>query len=168
MKTPLNTQDSNLTSNGRVQDDIPETIAVASDHAGFAMKQQVILSLRERGLQVQDFGPFSDDSMDYPDTIYPCAVAVGRGDFQRGVVLCGSGIGSAIVANKAQGVRAALVLLPEHATLSRQHNNANVLALSGRHRTVEQNISLLATWLETDFEGGRHQGRIDKITALEQ
>ena len=147
---------------------MPETIAVASDHAGYAMKQQIIVYLRDHGLQVQDFGPFGEEAMDYPDTIYPCATAVGRGEFKRGVVLCGSGIGAAIVANKADGVRAAMVLLPEHALLSRQHNNANILALSGRHVTVEKNLELLATWLVTDFEGGRHQQRVDKITALEQ
>jgi ribose 5-phosphate isomerase B len=147
---------------------MPETIAVASDHAGYAMKQQVIVSLKKRGFQVQDFGPFDEESMDYPDTIYPCAEAVGRGEFERGVVLCGSGIGASMVANKAPGVRAALVILPEHAALSRQHNNANILALSGRHCSVEQNLESLETWLTTDYEGGRHQQRIDKITALEQ
>ncbi len=147
---------------------MPETIAVASDHAGFAMKQRVIVHLKKRGLQVQDFGPFDEESMDYPDTIYPCAAAVGRGEFERGIVLCGSGIGASMVANKAPGVRAALVILPEHAALSRQHNNANILALSGRHCSEEQNLESLETWLTTDFEGGRHQARIDKITALEQ
>ncbi len=147
---------------------MPETIPIASDHAGYAMKQRLIACLRERGFQVQDFGAFSDESVDYPDTIYPCAEAVGRGDFRRGIVLCGSGIGAAIVANKAPGVRAALVMLPEHAGLSRQHNDANVLALSGRHTSVERNLEYLTTWLETEFEGGRHSRRIDKITALEQ
>ena len=132
------------------------------------MKREIITYLHEAGYGVQDFGTFSEDSVDYPDTIYPCAQAVGRGDFTRGIVICGSGIGASLVANKAPGVRAALVLLPEHAFLSRRHNDANILALSGRHRSVEANLGFLQTWLSTPFAGGRHQRRVEKITRLEQ
>ena len=142
------------------------SIAIASDHAGFLMKKDVITWLHKSGWSVQDFGVFSEESVDYPDVIYPCAEAVGRGDFKRGIVICGSGIGASIVANKAPGVRAALVLLEEHARLSRMHNDANILALSGRHRTAQENLGFLRIWLTTEFEGGRHQRRVDKIGKL--
>jgi ribose 5-phosphate isomerase B len=130
------------------------------------MKKDVITWLHKSGWSVQDFGVFSEESVDYPDVIYPCAEAVGRGDFKRGIVICGSGIGASIVANKAPGVRAALVLLEEHARLSRMHNDANILALSGRHRTAQENLVFLRIWLTTEFEGGRHQRRVDKIGKL--
>ena len=145
-----------------------ETLAIASDHAGYAMKRELIAYLHEAGFRIQDFGTYDDDAMDYPDTIYPCARAVGKGDFARGIVICGSGIGASIVANKAPGVRAALVLLPEHAFLARRHNDANVLALSGRQRSVDTNLSFLQTWLSTPFAGGRHRRRVEKITQLER
>jgi ribose 5-phosphate isomerase B len=136
-------------------------IAIASDHAGFCLKDAIIKAFPE--LEWQDFGAFSVASMDYPDTGFPAAKSVANQDNDKGILICGSGIGMSIVANKVHGIRAALCWIPEIAQLSRMHNDANVLVLAARFTPVPQALEIVKTWLETPFEGGRHQRRIDKI-----
>jgi ribose 5-phosphate isomerase B len=136
-------------------------IAIASDHAGFCLKYDLKKALPE--IDWQDFGAPSPDSVDYPDTGYPAARAVANGECQLGVLICGSGIGMSIVANKVHGIRAALCVNKEYAVLSRKHNNANILVLPGRFITSQEAVEILEVWLATEFEGGRHQQRIDKI-----
>lgn len=141
-------------------------IGVAADHAAFDARLAVIQHLIDRGWQVRDFGAHEPQPMDYPDTVVPCAQALSRGEMSRAVVLCGSGIGASIAANKVQGVRCALCLEEEMGRLCRRHNDANCLALSGRLRTREQNLAILDAWLDTDFEGGRHARRLEKLQGL--
>jgi ribose 5-phosphate isomerase B len=141
-------------------------IGVAADHGAFEARLAVIQHLAGRGWQVRDFGAFEPDPMDYPDTVVPCARALSRGELARAVVLCGSGIGASITANKVAGVRCALCLDETMGQLARRHNNADCLALSGRLRTIEQNLAILDAWLDTEFEGGRHQARLDKLHGL--
>jgi len=136
-------------------------IALASDHAGFCLKEKIKAALPE--LDWQDFGAFSQDAVDYPETGRPAAEAVASGICEKGILICGSGIGMSIVANKVKGIRAALCWMPEIAELSRKHNNANVLVLAGRFTTIETALEIIKVWLDTPFEGGRHQRRIDKI-----
>jgi ribose 5-phosphate isomerase B len=138
-------------------------IAIGGDHAGFEYKRKLIEKLHSLGYQVKDFGPFSFDSVDYPDYVHPLSSAVESGEFDLGVVICGSGNGVAITANKHQGVRAALCWNEDLAALARQHNNANVLALPARFITYELAEKLTEIFLSTDFEGGRHQNRVNKI-----
>ena len=138
-------------------------IAIASDHAGFAYKQMLIPLLEDLGHHVDDFGTDSDVPVDYPDYIRPVAEAVARGDFDRGIVLGGSGNGEAIVANKVRGVRCALCWDVTTARLARQHNDANVLSLGQRVVGAETAKELVRVFLTTDFDGGRHQARIEKI-----
>ncbi|MBI4898672.1 MAG: ribose 5-phosphate isomerase B [Actinobacteria bacterium] len=142
-------------------------IAVASDHAGFDLKQLIAGALRELGHEVEDFGTDSDDSVDYPDFAAPAARAVASGDMERGVIVCGSGVGVAIVANKIDGARAVNAHDPLEAEMSRKHNDANVLTLSGQRVAPEAALTIVRRFLETPFEGGRHARRIEKITALE-
>jgi ribose 5-phosphate isomerase B len=139
------------------------TIAMGSDHAGFAMKEKVRLYLEALGYPIQDFGTFSEAPVDYPDFIHPLAGAVQRGQYGRGIIVCGSGNGVSIVANKYSGIRAALCWAPDLARMARLHNNANILALPGRYISEEDAIECVNLFLNTDFEGGRHQMRIDKI-----
>jgi len=138
-------------------------IGVAGDHAAVETRQAVIALLKERGLQVRDFGTHDRESCDYPDFVIPCAEALARGELDRAVVFCGSGIGASICANKVRGVRAALCLEAEQAALCRKHNDANCLALAGRLRSIEQNLEYVRIWLEAEFEGGRHERRIGKL-----
>ena len=142
-------------------------VALASDHAAFEMKEKVKVYLMEHGYEVVDFGTGSPDSMDYPDTIAPAARAVADGECERGVVMCGSGIGASIVANKIHRIRAALVLDEYSAEFSRRHNDANIIVLAGRRRTIEEMRLYLDTWFSTPYEGGRHDKRIEKITWIE-
>ena len=142
-----------------------ETIPIASDHAGFDMKQRLAGVLRGMGYEVQDLGTHSPDATDYPDFAHPLAEKVAHGEAKRGVLLCGSGVGMDIAANRHHGVRAALVWAPEIAELSRKHNDANVLVLPARFVSEETAERILRTWLETDFEGGRHARRVGKIDA---
>jgi len=143
-------------------------IAFASDHAGFPHKDVLAQMCRDLGHEVVDFGPDSgNDSVDYPDYAFPVAQAVANGDVDRGVLVCGTGIGMAIAANKVPGVRAANILRPDFAELAREHNNANVITLSGRFVDLETNKQILETFLSTEFAGGRHQNRLDKVTAQE-
>jgi ribose 5-phosphate isomerase B len=140
-------------------------IAIGSDHAGFTYKEQIKLLLHDFGQGVRDFGTHSVEPVDYPLFIRPVAEAVGRGEFERGIVLGGSGNGEAIVANRVKGVRCALCWNVESARLSRQHNNANMLSLGQRMMTLETAREIVRVWLETPFDGGRHQHRIDLIDA---
>ncbi len=143
-------------------------VALGSDHAGFEMKKAVGEYLAANGIEVEDVGTFSPDSVDYPDYAEKVGLAVRDGRADRGVLLCGTGMGVCIAANKIHGIRAAGPWSPETARLSRQHNDANVLCLSGRHMEKALALELLKIWLETPFEGGRHQRRIDKIERLEE
>lgn len=138
-------------------------IAIGSDHAGFRYKQRIILWLTERGHDVKDFGTDSLEPVDYPLFIRPVAEAVARGDFERGIVLGGSGNGEAMAANRVRGVRCALCWNIESARLSRQHNDANVLSLGQRMMSLETALRIVDVWLSTRFDGGRHAARIRKI-----
>ncbi|MGN0234869.1 MAG: ribose 5-phosphate isomerase B [Paludibacteraceae bacterium] len=139
------------------------TIALASDHAGFALKNQVRLFLEDNGAKVMDFGCYSDESCDYPDFAHPLAEAVEKGDYEFGIVICSTGNGICMTANKHQGIRAALCWEKRLAQLARQHNNANVLGLPANFITVPLAFDIVATFFRTDFEGGRHERRVSKI-----
>ena len=138
-------------------------LALGSDHAGFVQKEILRTWLSAQGYEIQDFGTYSADSMDYPDVAHPLAAAVEKGENDLGILLCGSANGVCITANKHAGVRAAIAWLPELAELARQHNNANVLCLPARYITGEQVQKIASIFLKTDFEGGRHQARVSKI-----
>lgn len=140
-------------------------IALASDHAGFEYKEAIREWLVAHGHDVKDFGTFSNEPVDYPDFIRPAAEAVARGEYERGIVLGGSGNGEAIVANKVRGVRCGLCWNEESARLNRQHNNANVLSLGQRMISRDLALRIVETWLATAFDGGRHLVRIQKIEA---
>jgi ribose 5-phosphate isomerase B len=139
-------------------------LAIGGDHAGFEYKTKLISRLSDLGFEVKDYGPFSGDSVDYPDFVHPLSLAVERGEFNLGIVICGSGNGVAITANKHQGIRAALCWNEELAALSRQHNNANVLAIPARFVSYELAEKMVEIFLDTPFEGGRHQSRVAKIS----
>lgn len=136
-------------------------IAIATDHAGFCLKEDIIKAFPH--YEWQDFGAYSEESVDYPDTGTPAAQAVASGECDKGILICGSGIGMSIVANKVKGIRAALCNTPEIAELSRMHNDANMLVLAGRFTPTPLALEIIKIWFETPFEGGRHQRRIDKI-----
>lgn len=138
-------------------------VAIGGDHAGFEYKSKMIVKLESLGYELKDFGPFSDASVDYPDYVHPLSSAVESGEFKFGIVICGSGNGVAITANKHQGIRAALCWNEKLASLSRQHNDANVLALPARFISYEEAEQLAEIFLTTEFEGGRHQNRVNKI-----
>lgn len=142
-----------------------EVIPIAADHAGFELKEKLVGTLREMGYEARDLGASSAEPSDYPDYARPVAEAVSQGEAKRGVLLCGSGIGMDIVANRYPGVRAALVWDPQIAELSRLHNDANVLVLPARFISEEAGVEILKRWLSTEFEGGRHKRRVDKIDA---
>lgn len=139
------------------------SITIGSDHAGYAMKELVKAHLLQRGYAVDDKGPFSEDSVDYPDFAHQVASDVEEGRFPLGILLCGSGNGVCMTANKHQGVRAALVWTAELAELARQHNNANVLCLPARFITEAEATAMVDAWLDAAFEGGRHERRVEKI-----
>lgn len=143
-------------------------VSIAADHAGFEEKQRLVGYLAELGHEVIDRGPNSDDRVDYPDFAVLVARDVASGEAERGVLVCGTGIGMAVAANKVHGIRAANVISPEFAALAREHNDANIVTVSGRFVTDEVNRAIVKTFLETEFGGGRHAGRVEKIMALEQ
>ena len=143
-------------------------IAVCSDHGGFELKEKIKAFVEGMGHTVTDLGCFSEASVDYPDFAFPMAEAVARGDFDRGIAICGTGIGVSICCNKVRGVRCALCGDVLSAELTRRHNDSNVLAMGGRIIGVETAKAITKTWLETGFDGGRHQGRINKITEYEK
>lgn len=138
-------------------------IAICSDHAGFELKSIIEGYLEADNKEYKDFGTHSAESCDYPDFAHPCALAVESGECYPGIAMCGSGNGIAMTLNKHQGIRAALCWTPELARLARQHNDANVLVLPARFITPVEALAIVDAFLETDFEGGRHQRRIDKI-----
>lgn len=142
-------------------------IAIACDHGGYALKEAVKKHLQEKGYEVKDFGTNSQDSCDYPDYAAPAARSVAEGECEKGIVICTTGIGVSIVANKIKGIRCALCSDPLSAEMTRRHNDTNMLAMGAG--VIGQNLALkiVDTWLDTAFEGGRHQRRVDKITALE-
>ena len=140
-------------------------IAVGSDHAGFAYKQQIAAMLRAEGHDVADFGTDSPASVDYPRFIRPVAEAVARGEHERGIVLGGSGNGEAMAANRVRGVRCSLCWNLESARLARQHNDANVLSLGERMMSADDALAIVRLWLATPFEGGRHEARIAALDA---
>ena len=142
-------------------------VSIAADHAGFEEKQKLVGYLAELGHEVIDRGPDSDDRVDYPDFAVLVAGDVASGGAERGVLVCGTGIGMAVAANKVRGIRAANVVSPEFAALAREHNDANVVTVSGRFVDDETNRAIVKAFLETEFGGGRHAGRVEKIMALE-
>jgi len=142
--------------------------ALASDHAGFSLKETVKKILDSENIPYQDYGTDSDSSVDYPDYAKKAIQAILEGRAEQGILVCGSGVGMSMVANRYPGIRAALVAEPQAAEMTRRHNNANVLVLPGwvfEPKKIEQ---IIDAWRRTKFEGGRHQRRLDKITAIEQ
>ncbi len=142
-------------------------IIMGADHAGFFLKEDIKAFLKEEGWQVTDQGTHSEQPVDYVDYAAPVAGEIAAGSYDRGILICGSGAGMTITANKFPGIRAALSLDEEMARLSRQHNDSNILVLAGRRTDTATARKIVRTWLATPFEGGRHQRRIDKIKAIE-
>ena len=143
-------------------------IALGSDHAGFELKEDLRSFLGERQVEILDLGTFSEAPVDYPDVAIKVAEEVSRGEVERGLLICGTGIGMSMVANRFAGVRAALCHDVYTARMSREHNNANILALGGRVIGKGLAREILKVWLETEFQGGRHEKRLNKISALEE
>jgi ribose 5-phosphate isomerase B len=143
-----------------------KTIAVGADHAGFMFRQPIIEHLKNKGFTVLDFGTYSSASADYPDFAHPTAEAVETGKAELGVLICGSGNGVNITANKHQGIRAALCWEEDLARLARQHNDANILSLPARFITLERALKMVDIFIVTEFEGGRHATRVDKIACI--
>ncbi len=142
-------------------------VAIAADHGGFRLKEEIKKELQELGVSYQDFGTHSPDSVDYPDFALPVAKGVARGEFDRGILICGTGIGMTITANKVRGIRCALVHDAFSARATREHNDSNVLAMGERVIGPGLAREIVRIWLTTPFAGGRHQRRIDKIRRLE-
>ncbi len=143
-------------------------IAMGADHAGFDEKKRIKSTLDELGIEYEDMGTDSSESVDYPDYARKVGEAVAKGEFDKGLLLCGSGTGMAIAANKVPGIRAAVAWNEEIARLARQHNNANVLALPARFSSEEEMAKIVKAFFTTDFDGGRHERRIGKITDAEK
>ena len=141
-------------------------VAFASDHAGFDFKKELTNWLRKEGHQILDFGAFSDERVDYPDFAFPASEAVASGVADFGVLICGSGTGMSITANKVVGIRAASCFTPEMAKLAREHNNANIITFGARLTEMENAKKMILEFLSTDFEGGRHMIRVEKIHSL--
>lgn len=139
-------------------------IAIASDHAGFKYKEIIKKHLSDKFI-IEDFGTFSEDSVDYPDFVHPSATSVANGANEFGILICGSGNGVQMTANKHSKIRCALCWMPELAELARKHNNANMIALPARFIASELAIDIVNQFLSTEFEGGRHQNRVQKISA---
>ena len=142
-----------------------ETLLIASDHAGFETKEYIKQALEQQGYTIKDFGTFSNESMDYPDVVHSLAHEINAGNFQKGIILCGSGNGVNIVANKYSFVRSALCWMKEIASLARKHNDSNMVALPARFIDKETALEIVTIFLNTDFEGGRHIQRVEKITS---
>lgn len=143
-------------------------IALAADHAGYEEKEKIKATLDALGVEYDDMGTDSPDSVDYPDYARKVAEAVARGEYEQGLLVCGSGTGMAIAANKVHGVRAAVAWNEEIASLARQHNNANILSLPARFTPDEEIKKIIKAWFSAEFEGGRHAARVDKISGLEK
>lgn len=142
-------------------------IAIGSDHGGLELKEAIVKALTSRGLDVDDYGTDNGESVDYPDFAEKVAGAVSRGEIKQGILVCGTGIGMSIVANKFPGVRAALVTDEFMAQMAKEHNDANILVLGGRVLAEEKAVKMVNTWLDSSYEGGRHQRRLDKIAQVE-
>ena len=138
-------------------------VAIGGDHAGYDLKKVIVKLMEERGYKVKDFGPHSGDSVDYPDFVHPVATGVHSGQYDLGVVICGSGNGVCMTANKHEDIRAALCWQPELASLARQHNNANMLCMPARYISEEDGVAITNAFFDAEFEGGRHQKRVNKI-----
>jgi len=143
-------------------------LVIGSDHGGYELKQAIIKLLQERGIAYRDMGTSGDESVDYPDFADKVARAVTAGEADAGILICGTGIGMSISVNKRPGIRAALVHDPYTARMAREHNDANILVLGGRVLSAELAKEIVAVWLDSDYQGGRHQRRLDKIAALEK
>lgn len=143
-------------------------VVIASDHGGFRLKEEIVKQLESKNIEYEDYGAYSEESVDYPDYGQRVGEAVASGKFDRGIVICGTGIGISIAANKVPGVRAALCGDCFSAKASREHNNANVLALGERVTGVELAKMIVDIWLETEFLGGRHERRVGKIGTIEE
>lgn len=138
-------------------------IPIASDHAGFEYKEEIKKYLADKGFEVKDFGTDSTDSCDYADLIHPLASAIDKGEYSRGIILCGSANGVNMTANKYQNVRSAICWNPEIAVLARSHNDANICAIPARFTEIKTVFQIIDDYLNTEFEGGRHQKRVEKI-----
>lgn len=143
-----------------------KTIPIACDHGAYEMKEYIRKNLEIKGYVLKDCGVYSSESVDYPDIIHPIAKAINKGEYELGIILCGSGNGAQMTANKYPNVRAGLCWTNEQAELIRQHNNANILALPGRFIDFELALKITYTFLNTKFEGGRHQIRVEKINKI--
>ena len=139
-------------------------IAIGGDHAGFSYKEKMVAYLSSREIEVKDFGPYSADSVDYPDFVHHVATSVESQEYDLGILICGSGNGVAMTANKHQGIRAALCWNKDLAALARQHNNANIICIPERFVEYEVAQGMVETFLSSDFEGGRHERRVGKIS----
>ena len=139
-------------------------IALGGDHAGFEYKKEIEKYISAKGHEVKDFGPYTNDSVDYPDFVHPLATEVEKGNFDFGILVCGSANGVAMTANKHQGIRAGIAWAKELASLTRQHNNANVLCLPARFISLDVVKECVDAFLTTSFESGRHQNRVNKIS----
>ena len=142
---------------------LPKSMIIGSDHAGFHLTEACKEHLAARGIDVHDVGTHSTESVDYPDFAHPVANGVERGEYPLGLLVCGSGQGASMTANKHQGIRCALCWSPEIGALARQHNDANILSLAERFTTIEQGLQILDAFLDAEFEGGRHARRVGKI-----
>ncbi len=147
---------------------VAKVVAIGSDHAGVELKREIMACLQQMGVQAVDLGPEGTASVDYPDYARKVAELVASGQAEMGILICGTGIGMSIAANKCHGIRAALCSEPVSARLSRQHNNANVLAMGSRMIGPVMAAEIVRTWLETPFDGGRHAARLSKITFMEE
>jgi ribose 5-phosphate isomerase B len=143
-------------------------IAIASDHAGYLLKQGVLDFLSEKGVEYKDFGCDSEERVDYVDFAVKALDRMTRAEFDRAILICGTGMGMAIVANKYKGVRATLCIDEYTSEMSREHNDSNCLTLGGRILPLDEALHIVDVWLETDFAGGRHQRRLDKVMKLEE
>ena len=143
--------------------DKQQILPIGSDHGGFELKQFIIKKLSDEEFNLKDYGTWSEDSVDYPDFIHPVAKSVNNGEYNFGIVICGSGQGASMVANKYDKVRAGLCWDPEQAKLIRLHNNANIISLPGRFINFDVAVNMIKIFLNTEFEGGRHINRINKI-----
>lgn len=143
-------------------------VAISSDHGGNNLRKEIMALLDELGFSYEDFGPQDDSSVDYPDYAKPVSEGVASGNFDKGILICGTGIGMSIAANKVKGIRCALVHDVFSAKATRCHNDSNIIAMGERVIGPGLAREIVATWLQTDFEGGRHERRIEKITALEE
>ncbi len=143
-------------------------LAIGSDHGGFELKNHVMKHLKDRGIEYKDFGCYDENSVDYPDIAKAVGEAVSGGECERGILICGTGIGISIAANKIKGIRAALCSDVYSAKMTKEHNNANIICMGGRVIGRELAFMIVDAWLDAEFQGGRHQARIDKIHALEK